>query len=372
MRRYGLAVVCEPAEKAGVSVYATELARAIAPLLAPDERLVVIRHRGFSRPVRHARVEDVALALPAGRSGVRRLLEQLVLPAAALFLRLDLLHGVNHVLPLLYPGRAVVSVHDTRLFLGRGGADLGRRIFRRIVYPASLWRADEALADSAAGAAEIAAAFGVPLARLRVVPLGVDARYAAAGPAPAERPYVLHVGQQEPHKNLPRLAGAFAAALRGGLAREGRRPALVLAGSRGADSVALGARIAAEKVEADVIRRGYVPPEDLPGLYAGAAALAYPSILEGFGFPPLEAMAAGVPVLAGDIPALRESLGDAALFVDPADEGAIAAGLARIVGDEALRAALVERGRARAALFSWRRTAERTLEVYRGLVAGRR
>src|SRR5207244_1385557 len=125
-------------------------------------------------------------------------------------------------------------------------------------------------------------------------------------------------------------------------------------------------------LEGDVARLGYLPDAELASLYRGARALAYPSLLEGFGFPPLEAMAAGVPVLCGDIPVLREVAGDAALFADPTDEAALSVALRDIAKDADLRARLIERGRERAAAFGWRRAAERTLAVYRRVLRLRR
>jgi len=376
VRRYGLSVICEPPEPAGASCYALELARAAAPLLAPDERLVFLRHPGFPAPAPHPRLLDVALPFPYGRSPVRRLAEQVLLPPVALLLRLDLLHCPNHVLPLAFPGPTVLTVLDTRLFLGRAGADLGRRLFRDHVYPRSLTRATDVIAISESAARDVAAAFHVPRERMRVIPLGVDGRFASGdaalgrarlqGTVAEGRPFLLHVGQQEPHKNLLRLVGAFGRALDAdGVTVDGARPALVLAGSRGADTAAVEARIEALRLSRDVARLGYVAKGDLPHLYAAARALAYPSLVEGFGLPPLEAAAAGVPVLASTIPVLREVMGDGARLCDPLDEAAIADAIGEILRDERLRASLVERGHARVRAFGWRRTAESTLDVYR-------
>jgi glycosyltransferase involved in cell wall biosynthesis len=382
VRRYGLSVVCEPPEPSGAATYAIELARAMAPLLDEDERLLWIRHARFPAAPRHPRVLDLAIPFPCARSSVRRLAEQALVPPAALLARIDLLHCPNHVLPLAWPRASVLTVHDARLFEGRAAADPGRRLFRDLVYPESLRRAGAVIAVSDDAARQVGAAFGAPRERFRVIRHGTSARFAAGEPArgrallegtaAAGRPIVLHVGQQEPHKNLPRLAGAFARALAAGLRVEGERPTLVLAGSRGAGTAALEARIAALALERDVARLGYVAAEDLPDLYAAARLLAYPSTLEGFGLPPLEAMAAGVPVLAADIPVLREVSGDAAHLVDPLDEDAIAAGLAALATEEPLRAALVARGRDRVREMGWRRPAEETLAVYREVAGAKR
>jgi glycosyltransferase involved in cell wall biosynthesis len=109
---------------------------------------------------------------------------------------------------------------------------------------------------------------------------------------------------------------------------------------------------------------GYVPDEDLPALYSGARCFAYPSIFEGFGLPPLEAMKCGVPVVAGNRTSLVEVVGDAGILVDPLDAEAIAAGLTQVLSNDALRRELSVRGLARSSSFNWHETAKRTLEVY--------
>ena len=188
---------------------------------------------------------------------------------------------------------------------------------------------------------------------------GVLARHGLA------RPYVLSVGVLEPRKNLAGLLAAFA-----------RLPAeppvtLAVAGPRGwldRDP----RELAAESGRADRVRfLGEVPAEDLPALYCGAELLAYPSLHEGFGLPALEAMACGTPVLASRVPALVELVREAGVLVETTP-GGIAAGLAVLLGDAARRAELSAAGLARAAEFSWRRTAEATLDLYRNTAAGAR
>jgi glycosyltransferase involved in cell wall biosynthesis len=119
-----------------------------------------------------------------------------------------------------------------------------------------------------------------------------------------------------------------------------------------------------------VIFTGYAPEADLPALYSGALCFAYPSYFEGFGLPPLEAMACGAPVVAADRTSLPEVVGDAGLLVNPFDAGEIAGAVARLIDDAALRASLRDRGLARAARFDWRETARRTLEVYKRATGG--
>jgi glycosyltransferase involved in cell wall biosynthesis len=178
------------------------------------------------------------------------------------------------------------------------------------------------------------------------------------------RPYCLFVGNLEPRKNLPRLIEAFGLLRRHGLA-PADLPQLVLAGTRGWLSSGIFRAAAGQGLEApDIVFTGYVPPADLPALYAGAACFVFPSLYEGFGLPVLEAMACGTPVVASTASSLPEVAGDAALLVDPHDVEGLAGALRRLWGDAELRADLRERGLQRATLYSWERTARLTLDVY--------
>jgi len=174
------------------------------------------------------------------------------------------------------------------------------------------------------------------------------------------RPYVLNVASLSRRKNQARLLAALA------LLRQQQALDfdLVLAGPRGlgADEI-LGLR-ASLQLEQHVHPREYVSEADLLRLYQAAEALVFPSLCEGFGLPILEAMACGTPVITSDVPALRETAGDAAQYCDPTDVDSIAHSLRQVIEDAQLRASLAQRGLQRAAQFSWRRTAETTAQAY--------
>ena len=302
--------------------------------------------------------------------------EQMLLPALARRYRLDLLHIPLYVAPRWGPTPFVLTVHDLSFlrfpewFRGRD------RWYKGKLGPASFRRAAAVITDAAATQQELTALCGVAPERIAVVPLGVDA--ARFRPAPAEddgaeircryacgRPYLLFVGTLEPRKNLPRLVAAFAQAR----AATGAPHALVLAGRWGWGMEGLPGQVRQLGLEKDVIFIDYVPEEDLPGLYRAAAALAYPSLYEGFGLPPLEAMACGTPVLTSNVSSLPEVVGEAAWKVDPTNVEQIAAGLIRLIQDADLRKELRQRGRARAREFSWERMARETVKVYDAVLA---
>ncbi|HEV2803026.1 MAG TPA: glycosyltransferase family 1 protein [Pyrinomonadaceae bacterium] len=174
--------------------------------------------------------------------------------------------------------------------------------------------------------------------------------------------YVLAVGSIQPRKNLVRLVRAYSDLRR--RRSHDKLPQLVLVGKRAWLYGETLRAVERSGVASNVLFTGYVPERDLPALYTGALCFVYPSYFEGFGLPPLEAMQCGAAVIAGDRTSLPEVVGDAGLLVNPFDEDAIGASIARLIDDAELRAELKARGQARAARFSWAETARRTLQVY--------
>ena len=230
-------------------------------------------------------------------------------------------------------------------------------LFERATLPLAVRRAECLLCISEATERELKRRF--PKARTEVTPLAADPAFYDAEPLRRAKPYVLCTGTLEPRKNVPRLIEAFAglpAALRD-------RYDLVLAGPEGWETGPILEAIGAHGEFVKAI--GYVPEPELPALYAGATAFAYPSLQEGFGLPVLEAMAAGTPVLTSDVSSLPEVAGEAAVYVDPEYVPSIQAALEDLLTDEGLRARLSAAGRERARAFSWDLTAERTVSAIR-------
>jgi glycosyltransferase involved in cell wall biosynthesis len=306
----------------------------------------------------------------AGRAQ-RVLWEQSLLPWALRRARVDLFHSPHHSLPLLRSGwRTVVTVHDVTFRLMPRRYTPARRLYMRAVTALAARRADAVIVPTRSVAADFRRLYGGLAGRVFVVP--------EAAP-PAMRPiedqalldearrrlrlpgrFVLSVGTLEPGKNRATLLRALAWLRRWGLPH-----ALVIAGQRGWGDAVPERLAAALGVSDRVWYLGYVSDADLPLLYNLAEAFVFPSWREGFGLPPLEAMACGTPVVASDRPAMPEVLGEAALYAPPGDARAIAAALARVLSDGALWDELRRRGLAQAARYSWARTARETLAVYR-------
>lgn len=361
----------------GVDVYLTRLVEHLARLDTTNRYTVFVNREDRSRFAGTLPANFELAALATRPRVARFVFQQIALPAVVRARAIDVVHSPAFLMPFVRAGaRHVVTIHDMTFFTHRAQHS---RLHRGAAFLAlvrtSLRRADLLIVPSDAVRREVRRlAPAIDPARLRVVPNGVGAEFRPHAPAAAapvlERlglptPYLLYVGTLEPRKNLLRLLDAYERLL----ASDGP-PALVLAGQLGWDTAPLRARLAAPALRGRVHVTGYVDARDLPFLYAGARAFAYPSLAEGFGMPPLEAMACGVPVVASTDPALAENLADAALLVDATDVGALTEALRRVLGDEDLRTTLVARGHARAAGFGWERTAAGLLACYRELASG--
>jgi glycosyltransferase involved in cell wall biosynthesis len=296
--------------------------------------------------------------------GVRgHLWEQTVLPR-----RLDgrLLWSPTNSGPLAYR-RQVLTLHDAVVLDHPEWFTSTYARWYRWLLPRLVRRVRSVITDSAFSKERIHATTGVDAAKIHVVPIGVDPRFHPM-PAhevgrvrerysiPSER-YLLSLGSIEPRKNLLRLVDAWARAERS-LPNDA---VLVIAGGTGRSTIFR--EVAFDRTPSRVYFTGYVDDEDLPALYSGALAFAYLSSYEGFGLPPLEAMACGVTVLTGDRTSLPEVVGDAGVMVDPFDVGAIAERIVSLVGDDGLRATLAARGIERARGFTWEQTAEATWAI---------
>ncbi len=283
-------------------------------------------------------------------------------PAEALVGRPDVVHGTNFVVPPARRAATVVSVHDLTPLRFPEWCQPAALAYPRLVKRA-VQRGAWVHTDSSFVAGEVIELLGAPAERVRVVPLGVRPPVPAGPPRllPAwVEGYVLALGTVEPRKGLPTLVEAFGMVA-------GRHPglALVVAGPDGWGSAELAGAVSACPARERVVRLGWVDQAARDALLAGARIFAYPSRYEGFGLPPLEAMAAGVPVVATRAGSLEEVLGSAAQLVEAGDAAQLAGAIDSLVSDEAQREKLALRGRERAAQFSWEACAAGLAGLYR-------
>jgi len=304
---------------------------------------------------------------PTWHPPVRILWEQVVQPRAVRRAGVDLLHAPAFVGPLLGSCPTVVTVHDLSFVLYPQNFRAGNRLYLRTMTRLSVRRARRLIAVSESTKQDLVHYYHLPPERIDVVPNGVDDRFrpwpeaqVAAFRAARGLPerFLLFVGTLEPRKNVAGLIRAYARLPQ-------PRPPLMLVGGKGWLYDEIFALVESLGLGGKVHFVGYVPAEDLPGWYNAAHLFVYPSLYEGFGLPPLEAMACGTPVISSTTSSLPEVVGRAGLLVDPGDIEALAEAMDRLLNDEDLHAALRTAGPERAAAFSWRETARRTALVYR-------
>jgi glycosyltransferase involved in cell wall biosynthesis len=363
------------AQPTGVDRSLRGLVSALAQLDQSNEYLIFVNRedRGLFGGLAPALPHNFRILPWSGRARVARLaFQQLALPSLLRALRADVLHSTAFIMPA-WRGRAghLLTVHDMTSFLVPQHHPPSRRgrLYEAAV-AASIRRADLVTVPSAAVKVDIERLLpDVKSERVRVIPLGVDDSFRPQDSAEVDRvlarlgvprPYILYVGTLDPRKNLPILVEAYAR-LR---AAADIPEHLVLAGQCGWSGAEQLSRAGAAPLRGHVHLAGFVAEADLPKLYAGASLFAYPSLLEGFGFPPLEAMAVGVPVLSSLTSSLRENLEGAAVLVPPDDVGQLAAAMGSLLADAGARVRCVEAGLRRAAQFRWESCARSTLGCY--------
>ncbi len=325
--------------------------------------------------------------VPYARSDMDRL-EHLLLPLFLRKLGVDLVHFPLNRVPLLMMQPYVVTIHDIGVvfFSEATGVKKSLRHFR---FRRGLVRANCVMAVSARTRRDLHNVFQIPEERVRLVYNAPDPAFFAqdhssaldgsAGPDVVELerqrileryqihyPFLLYAGTIRPQKNIPRLVEAFAV-LRTELENHPlyRNIRLLIIGDEISKYPAVRRAVMQSRVEQSVRFLGFVPFDTLRVFYALASAFVFPSLYEGFGLPPLEAMASGTPVVASDISALPEAVGDAALLINPENVFDIARGMREVLLDPDLRARLIEKGQKHAARFSWSQTARDVINIYR-------
>jgi glycosyltransferase involved in cell wall biosynthesis len=359
-----------PGEMGGLEVYARELVAALAR--RDDLRLTLFVNRLAG--LEWEAIAPTAVALIDPRNRVQWVAgDQWHAVRLAKHAEVDLVHSLAGTSPAAGSFARVVTVNDLH-YRVQPEAHFGLRgLGMRVLVPLAVRRAHRLIVPSQATRADLLRFTSAAPERVDVIPDGIGQLPGGKGDAAAarelvgagERPLILSVSAKRPHKNLARLIGALAR-----IPAE-RRPLLVLPGYRTPHEHELRELAGQRGVARDVRFLGWVSAQELDGLYAAADCFVFPSLYEGFGLPVLEAMARGVPVATSGRASLAEVVGDAALMFDPEDEASIGAALDEMLADEALRDRLRAAGRARAAEFTWERTAELTVATYRRALAER-
>ena len=350
----------------GIGVYIRFLLHELAALDRKNSYVVFTAPQGrTSVPVSPA-IEVRTTGIP-----IYSLREQFILPGRFSDAGCDLIHIPHYNVPTMLRGPLVVTIHDLihKIFPQFMGGGL-RNVYSSFLLNTTARKARMILADSEWTKRDIQMHLGVPPERIKVVSLAVSPHFRVL---PAKEtntfrrahgldfPYLLSVGNSKPHKNLARLVRAFAAMKPGARGRT----RLVLFGKADPRYPEAKAEAALQGVRDSVIfLESYLSDRDLVLLYNGAIGFVFPSLYEGFGLPPLEAMACGVPVLSSDGGSLPEVLGQAALLVSPYQEQDMARGIERLLGDRAVRTRLKVSGSKQVQKYSWKECARQTLRAY--------
>ena len=304
----------------------------------------------------------------------RSLQNNLQIPRFFKSLNASLSHIPLNSVPWMMPRPYVVTIHDMSTLLFPAQRNI-RRTLHESRYRRGALRAAHIIAVSNATRRDIESVLHIPPARVSTVYSAPDPAFSVGEDPALDRPvlerysitypYILYAGTIRVHKNIPRLVEAFAV-LRNELRQHPvyRELRLVIIGDELSRNPAVRRAVALARMESSVRFLGFVPLETLRVFYRAAAVFAFPSLYEGFGLAPLEAMACGAPVVAANVPSLIEAVGDAAVLVHPENVFDIARGIKEVLLDDALRARLSSAGREQASRFHWDRTAREILEIY--------
>ncbi|MEA3459586.1 MAG: glycosyltransferase family 1 protein [Chloroflexota bacterium] len=353
--------------KAGIGQYILRLIEGLAEVDSQNEYLVLQSRKDNDVLAQKSNFKQASLWTPSHHR-----LEQLALPLEINPLGLDVLHSPDFIPPFRRNCKSVITIHDLAFllyphFLTKESARYYGQIDQAVI------RTDHIIAVSEATKQDAVRLLGVPERKITVIHEAASPIYHPLDKEEARRKvgeryglsgdFILFVSTIEPRKNLLTLLRAYRQLLDDYKAEAD----LVVAGRKGwlfEEVFALAEKL---RLTDRVHFLGRVPVDDLPYLYNAARLFVLPSFYEGFGLPPLEAMACGTPVVVSNVSALPEVVGDAGLLVDPENVSELAVAIWRVLTDEELRAELVEKGLKRAKCFSWKRAAQETLEIYRRL-----
>ena len=357
----------------GIGTYVRNLLRHLARIDRSTEYVL------FTQPA------DVELGTELGdnfrtvveRAGAYSLREQLTIPMDLRRERIDLFHAPHYVLPPLTPCKSVVTIHDC---IHLRFPQYLPNSFAYAYARSSLWvathRASRVLTVSEASKRDILRYFRVPEGKIDVIYNAIDERLGE--PLSNEEigrvreryqlndPFVLYAGNIKPHKNLERLIEAFHMLRRNGF----EHVKLLIIGDEISQYATLRRAVHRHKLHKHVRFFGFVPDKTLAALYRLASVFVFPSLYEGFGLPPLEAMASGTPVITSNVSSLPEVVGDAALLIDPYESAEIANAIRRVLTEPVLAADMRQRGLARVKDFSWERSVARVRQIYEEVLSG--
>jgi glycosyltransferase involved in cell wall biosynthesis len=382
MLRIGIDATALPSRPVGAGNYIIQLIRAIARRTSinnPRPENGEVDGMKFFIFINRSRLELLNIeetpnlhlvVLPDLSPFMRLMWEQISFPSVAKNHRLDLLHCLHYTMPIAYPGKKVVTFHDMTFFLFPHHHTVPKRYFFRYFIRTSSRRAVAIITDSESTRQDAIRLVGVSPEKITTVRLGVTQEFRPIHDVTilehARQKYrlpghfLLYVGMIEPRKNLPMLLQSYAS-----VSDQMPEHRLVVVGPKGWMVENILQQTRRLNISDKIHYTGYVEQDDLPFIYNLADVFIYPSIYEGFGLPVLESMACGTPVITSNISSMPEIIGDAGVLIAPDDPQALARSLLDLIHEPMERQRLSKKGLERAATFTWDRTAEKTIAVYR-------
>lgn len=370
MTRIGIDARLVGYRSGGIPNYITHLITHLAPL-ADEEEFFILQNWRDRHELTGADQQRINTLTPPHHR-----LERFSLSAELLPHRLNLLHSTDFIQPYGGYRRSIISIHDLAFMKSFGYQAEGSKDYYLRHINDAVRKANHIITISDASRDDIQEVFKVSEDRVSTTYLGIGEEFRISEPEVVTRTrekygipdeYLLFVGTIEPRKNIARLLDAYAQLI------DQRReiPPLVFVGHRGWDSESIYQKMTALNLENETIWLEDVTHRDLPAIYTGAELLVLPSHYEGFGFPPLEAMACGTPCIVSNVSSLPEVVGDAGIYIMPHSVESIASGIEHLLDDRKLRESLIVKGREWVQRFTWEKTAAETLAIYRKVLESR-
>ncbi|MBE8539371.1 glycosyltransferase [Geoglobus acetivorans] len=315
-------------------------------------------------------INDFIIPIPKKTPFGHEIQKMILIPTKLNKMDFDIIHDTYHFGPFLFlkKSKKILTVYDLTPLLFPETHRKSRVLMHKYIFPLILKSSDKIITDSYSTKSDLIKYFKIPENKIKVIYLAADERFKPLKEDEINKirqkyklknPFILYVGTVEPRKNIQTLLKAYYK-----LKKQGIKHKLVIAGKIGWKYKPIFETIDKLDLKKDVIFTGYVPDEDLPALYNAADIFIYPSLYEGFGLPPLEAMACGTPVITSNTSSLPEVVGNAGIMVDPYDIDGLAKAMYEVLTNEGLKEEMRKKGLERAKMFNWRKTAEETLNVY--------
>lgn len=362
------------AKRTGVQRAAYNLVKTLIEIDRQNEYFLFTGHNQLNNPDwKYDNVTVVASDIREGENMLNHFWEQFTLPRLAKRHKVDILHSPANMAPLLYRGKSVVHIHDLCFVVNPQWYSFSFRTLYNLVIPRLARRATKVTTNSNNSRNDLLQFCNISAERVSLVYWAVDSIFAqtegeiSEGTTSSESSfspwpdgsYILYVGSLQPRKNIRTLVEAYES-LRNN--KPGLTPKLILIGG---ESPLFGdVRLNIKKYKEDVIFKGFVEDNLLRDFYRHASLVVYPSLYEGFGLPPLEAMASGTPVVTSKTSSIPEVVGDAAVMVSPYDVEELAFQMGRVLEDPELRADLIRKGYKQVQRFNWYRVARNTMAIY--------